>query len=85
MNEQAQETQNATPDFSHRVDMNFYESMMYTLRRAEGLADMMEVAGEEDHRYSLGPDTIRSVSHAIRMEVADAKAMLDAWNRGWGS
>lgn len=83
MNEQAQETQNATPDFSHRVDMNFYESMMYTLRRAEGLADMMEVAGEEAHRDALGPDTIRSVSHAIRMEVADAKAMLDAWSRGW--
>ncbi|WP_446810300.1 hypothetical protein ACH50O_01505 [Methylomonas sp. 2BW1-5-20] len=83
MSEQSQEINKVTPDFSHRINVNFYESMMYTLRRAEGLADMMEVAGEEDRRDALGPDTIRSVSHAIRMEMADAKAMLDAWNKGW--
>lgn len=83
MNEQNQEANKSVPDFSHRVNLNFYESLMYTLRRAEGLADMMEVAGEESHRDALGPDTIRAVAHSIRMEMADAKAMLDSWNRGW--
>jgi hypothetical protein len=83
MTEQSQAAASVKPEFSHRININFYESMMYTLRRAEGLADMMEVAGEEDRRDALGPDTIRSVSHAIRMEVADAKSMLEAWHKGW--
>lgn len=71
------------PNFSHRIDQNFYESMAYTLRRAEGLADMMEVAGEESNRDALGPDTLRAVAHTIRMKMADAKAMLEAWKCGW--
>lgn len=83
MNEQSQTTDKVLPDLSHRLDSDFYESLMYALRRAEGLADMMEVAGQEDNRSALGPDTIRSVSHAIRMEVLDAKAMLEAWGGGW--
>lgn len=83
MNEQSQTPDKVAPDFSHRLDSDFYESLMYALRRAEGLADMMEVAGEEDNRSALGPDTIRAVAHSIRMEMADAKAMLDAWNLGW--
>ncbi|ANE55912.1 hypothetical protein [Methylomonas sp. DH-1] len=83
MTEHAEKANEVVPDFSHRIDMNFYESLMYTLRRVQGLADMMEVAGEEDRRGSLGPDTIRAVSHAIRMEAADAKVMLEAWRGGW--
>ena len=47
--------------------------MMYTLRRTERLADMMQVAGTEENAHALGGDTIRAISHTIRMEMADAK------------
>ncbi|ATG89306.1 hypothetical protein [Methylomonas koyamae] len=83
MTERAEQANEVVPDFSHRIDMNFYESLMYTLRRVQGLADMMEVAGTEENVGALSADTIRAVSHTIRMEMADAKALLDAWNRGW--
>jgi hypothetical protein len=78
-----QETNNTNNviDFNHRINSDFYESMLDIMNRVAGIANVMGVASRLDDG-SLSDDSIEAVTQAIRMEMGDAKSMLDAWFKG---
>lgn len=67
-------------DLEHRFEpVSFFDNINPALERAKAIADLIEVAINVDEGEALGPETIRYAAQAIRMEVKDAQAMLNAW------
>jgi len=74
-------------NFSHRLNptiqpekiISLYESLSPTLKRAAAIADLLEVAAEVDYGSALDSDSVHSAAQTIRMELSDARAMLDAF------
>ncbi|WP_446808634.1 hypothetical protein ACH50O_15310 [Methylomonas sp. 2BW1-5-20] len=81
MSNQETNSTNNTIDFNHRINSDFYESMLDIMNRVAGIADVMGVASQLDDG-GLSSDSIPAVAQAIRMEMGDAKSILDAWFRG---
>jgi hypothetical protein len=84
---QTEQTNKPEIDFSHRaygsMDGNFfnlYHSVQPALKRAAAVADLIEVACETADVSSFRPDTLWRAAQAIRFEIEDAQAMLDAYN-----
>ncbi len=67
-------------DLSHRFEpVSLYDNLFPAISRAEAIADLLEsmcLSGDLD---GLRPDTLRYVGQAIRFELLDAQAMLEAW------
>lgn len=73
-------------DFSHRspsgVGGDFFETremLENTLKRIEGLADLMETACLICSNDSFDPNTIWRTAQTIRFESKDAQLILDAY------
>lgn len=72
---------NNTIDFNHRINSNFYESMLDIMNRVAGIADVVEVAARLDDGGLL-TNSVPAAAQTIRLEMGDAKNMLDAWFKG---
>jgi len=73
--------------FSHRLSPHLtaddisqlYDSLNPALQRAAAIADLLEIAIDVDGGDAFNAGTIRNAAQAIRLEVIDAKAMLNAF------
>ncbi|MGY6278004.1 hypothetical protein [Methylomonas sp. MgM2] len=71
----------ANVDLSHRLEpISFYDNIAPALQRAAAIADLLEVATDTSSFDAFEPKTIKYASQAIRMELADVKAMLEAYD-----
>jgi hypothetical protein len=83
---QTEQTNKPNINFSHRVCVNvegdffnLYHTMQPALQRAAAIADLIEVACESSDKAAFAPDTLWRAAQAIRFEIQDAQALLDAY------
>ncbi|WP_019864792.1 hypothetical protein [Methylovulum miyakonense] len=76
-----------TPDFSHRVNAELdasparlHDCLNPALERAAALADLMESAFEQGKADEIS--NLWRAAQAIRFEILDAQAILDAYYDG---
>ncbi|NJA08364.1 hypothetical protein HC024_21930 [Methylococcaceae bacterium WWC4] len=81
MNPEETNTVSSAIDFSHRINSDFYESLLEVMNRIAGLADIVAVASRLDDG-GLSPKSLPAAAQAIQMEASDAKKMLEAWQQG---
>jgi hypothetical protein len=86
-NAQAEQTNRPNINFSHRAPasmtgdfFNQYHAMQPALQRAAAIADLIEVACELTDKAAFAPDTLWRAAQAIRFEIQDAQALLDAYD-----
>ncbi|WGS84317.1 hypothetical protein [Methylomonas sp. UP202] len=73
-------TETTAIDFSHRINSDFYESMLDVMNRIAGIANVVAVANRLDDG-GLSRDSTPAAAHAIQMEANDAIKMLEAWQK----
>jgi hypothetical protein len=74
-------------DFSHRMPFSvkkgdsfaLYHALYPALQRAAAVADLIEVACEVPSKADFSPYTLWRAAQAIRFEIKDAQALLDAY------
>ncbi|WP_442498153.1 hypothetical protein [Methylobacter sp. sgz302048] len=83
---QIEQTNKPSIDFGHRsnigVDgdfLNLHDTIQPALERAAAMADLIEVACEVADTTSFAPDTLWRAAQAIRFEIKDAQALLEAY------
>lgn len=83
---QAEQANKPCINFSHRANVtragefsNLHDSIEQALQRAVALSDLLEVACEVTDPASFNTDTLWRASQAIRFEIQDAQALLDAY------
>jgi hypothetical protein len=86
-NTQTEQTNKPNINFSHRVNasmtgdfFNLYHAMQPALQRAAAIADLIEVACELSDKSAFAPNTLWRAAQAIRFEIQDAQALLDAYD-----
>lgn len=77
---------NANKIFKHRLNtvfdgtfLNLQDTVFPSLNRAAAIADLLEVACESGNLGSFAPDTIQGAAQAIRLELQDAEALVNAY------
>lgn len=75
--------------FDHRINAgqdktfyNLHDAINPALERAAALADLIEVACEVTDTASFDPNTLWRAAQAIRFEIKDAQAILNAYLDG---
>lgn len=58
---------------------NLEDTVRPSLQRAAAIADLLEVACESGSLESFDPDTLQIAAQAIRLEILDAEALIDAY------
>ncbi|MGJ0483172.1 MAG: hypothetical protein ACR65R_01390 [Methylomicrobium sp.] len=73
---------NANRIFKHRLNtgvdgtfFNMRDTVFPSLNRAAAIADLLEVADIN----SVAPDTLQKAAEAIRLEIMDAEALIEAY------
>lgn len=87
---QTEQTIKPNIDFSHRAPFSvkngdsfaLYNAMHPALQRAAAIADLIEVACEATDKADFSIDTLWRSAQAIRFEIKDAQALLDAYYEG---
>ncbi|WP_036249071.1 hypothetical protein [Methylobacter sp. BBA5.1] len=86
-NTQTEQTNQPSIDFSHRANVcqggeffSLNDTINPALERAEAIADLIEVACEVVDITSFAPNTLWRAAQAIRLEIKDAQALLDAYS-----
>jgi hypothetical protein len=72
--------------FKHRLNtgfdgtfFNLPDTVFPSLSRAAAIADLLEVACESGSIDSFDPGTLQKAAQAIRLEIRDAEALIDAY------
>lgn len=75
-----------TNTFKHRVNIgqdgrffNLPDTLFPSLGRAAAIAELLEVAFESGSINSFDPDSLQRAAQAIRLEIRDAEALIDAY------
>lgn len=73
---------NANRIFKHRLNtgmdgtfFNMPDTVFPSLNRAAAIADLLEVANIN----GVAPDTLQKAAEAIRLEIMDAEALIEAY------
>jgi hypothetical protein len=77
---------NASRIFKHRLNtgldgtfFNLPDTVFPSLSRAAAIADLLEVACESGSIDSFDPGTLQRAAQAIRLEIRDAEALIEAY------
>jgi hypothetical protein len=77
---------NANKIFKHRINtgfdgtfFNLPDTVFPSLSRAAAIADLLEVACESGSLDSFDPGTLQKAAQAIRLEIRDAEALIEAY------
>jgi hypothetical protein len=72
--------------FKHRMNtdqdgkfFNLEDTVRPSLQRAAAIADLLEVACESGSLDSFDPGTLQKAAQAIRLEIRDAEALIEAY------
>jgi hypothetical protein len=84
---QTEQTKQPNIDFSHRAPYSvkkgdcfaLYNALYPIMQRAAAVADLIEVAGELTESPAFDTDTLWRAAQAIRFEIKDAQAVLEAY------
>jgi hypothetical protein len=76
----------ASKIFKHRLNtgfdgtfLNLPDTVFPSLGRAAAIADLLEVACESGGLDSFDPGTLQRAAQAIKLEIRDAEALIEAY------